>query len=38
MKVISMEKEMIEKWVWQGLFKSAWGPYRFAHFSISKQN
>jgi len=29
---------MIDKRVWQGLFKPAWGPYRNAHFLVPQRN
>jgi len=37
-KVIPVEEEMIEERVRQGLFESAWGPYRNAHFLVPKKN
>jgi len=37
-KVISVEKEIIEEIVRQGLFEPAWGPYRNAHFLFQKKN
>jgi len=33
-----MDKEIIEERVWLGLFEPAWGPYRNAHFLVSKKN
>lgn len=33
-----MQLEITEQMVWQGLFESAWGPYRYTHFFIPKMN
>jgi len=37
-KVLPMQMEITEQMVWQGLFESAWGPYRYTHFFIPKMN
>jgi len=38
MKVIPVEKQMVEVTVWQGLSEPAWGPYRNAHFLVPKKD
>jgi len=38
MKVICVEKKMIEDTVRQGLFEHTWCFYRNAHFSVPKKN
>ena len=37
-KVIPMEQQIMEDRVHQGLYKTAWGPYRNAHFLVPKKN
>jgi len=37
-KVVTVEIEMIDERVWQGLFEPAWGPNRNAHFFVGRMN